>query len=220
MALLGGRLNVLLAMALAALLALGVVSAFAGPAPDDPGDVVTVDAGDGDTEGDTEGGDSDEVVCGVDGDTEGDIGGDTEGGTGDSGDDTGDTSGDAGGDTDDTSGDTECDVQDEVEGETDVDTEGGDTADTASLDGDGPNPDRGCATGSLDHAREVLTALLERDHPGENEGIQNALDKMCHGFYVSTDPEASGDADDSGGVESTHPGNGHAFGRGHGHGKP
>ena len=72
MTLLGGRLNVLLAMALAALLALGVVSAFAGPAPDDPGDVVTVDTGDGDTEGDTEGGDSGEAVCGVDGDTEGD----------------------------------------------------------------------------------------------------------------------------------------------------
>ncbi|MDO8611941.1 MAG: hypothetical protein Q7R32_03840 [Dehalococcoidia bacterium] len=210
MTLLSGRLNVLLAMALAALLALGVVSAFAGPAPDDPGDVVTVDTGDGDTEGDTEGGDSGEVVCGVDGDT--------------------------GGDTGDTSGDTECDVEDDVEGDTDVDTEGDDTADTASHDGDGPNPDRGCATGSLDHAREVLTALLERDHPGENEGIQNALDKMCHGiFYVSTDSEASGDADDSGGDdadggdsdaegsggdESTHPGNGHAFGRGHGHGKP
>jgi hypothetical protein len=212
MTLLSGRLNVLLAMALAALLALGVVSAFAGPAPDDPGDVVTVDTGDGDTEGDTEGGDSGEVVCGVDGDT-----------------------GDTSGDTDDTGGDTECDVEDDVEGDTDVDTEGDDTADTASHDGDGPNPDRGCATGSLDHAREVLTALLERDHPGENEGIQNALDKMCHGFYASTDPEASGDADDSGGDdadggdsdaggsggdESTHPGNGHAFGRGHGHGKP
>ena len=206
MTLFSGRLNTLLAIALAALLALGVVSAFAGPAPDDPGDVVTVDTGDGDgdTEGDTEGGDSGEVVCGVGGDT----GGDTEG---------------------DTSGDTECDVEDDVEGDTDVDTEGDDTADTASHDGDGPNPERGCANGSLDHAREVLMGLLERDHPGENEGIQNALDKMCHGFYVSdgTDgasgEEADGgdsDTEDSDGDESTHPGNGHAFGRGHGHGKP
>ena len=195
MTLFSGRLNTLLAIALAALLALGAVSAFAGPAPDDPGDAVTVDTGDGDTEGDTEGGDSDEVVCGVDGDTEGD----TEGDTG---------------------GDADCDADGDAEGDADGDAEGDDTADTASHDGQGPNPDRGCANGSLDHAREVLAALLERDHPGENEGIQNALDKMCHGFYVSTDPEASGDADDSGGEESTHSGNGHAFGHGHGHGKP
>jgi len=187
MTLLSGRLNVLLAMALAALLALGVVSAFAGPAPDEPGDVVTVDTGDGDTEGDTEGDDSGEVVCGVDGDTG------------------------------DTSGDTECDVEDDVEGDTDVDTEGDDTADTASHDGDGPNPDRGCATGSLDHAREVLTALLERDHPGENEGIQNALDKMCHGFLAET---AEGASEEATGESPSDPGNGHAFGRGHGHGKP
>src|SRR3990172_4116702 len=70
MTLLSGRLNVLLAMALAALLALGVVSAFAGPVPDDPGDVVTVDTGDGDTEGD------------ADGDTEGDADGEANGGEG------------------------------------------------------------------------------------------------------------------------------------------
>src|SRR3990170_344738 len=167
MTLFSGRLNTLLAIALAALLALGAVSAFAGPAPDEPGDVVTVDTGNGDTEGDTEGGDSGEVVCGVDGDTE------------------------------------------------------GDTADTASHDGDGPNPDRGCATGSLDHARGVLMGLLERDHPGENEGIQNALDKMCHGFFAEAAEGTSEDSDTegSGGDESTHPGNGHAFGRGHGHGK-
>src|SRR3989304_10235226 len=97
MTLFSGRLNVLLAMALAALLALGVVSAFAGPAPDDPGDVVTADTGDGDTEGDTEGDDSGDVVCGVDGDTEGDTEGDAEGDT--EGDTEGDPEGDTGGDT-------------------------------------------------------------------------------------------------------------------------
>ena len=193
MTLFSGRLNTLLAIALAAWLALGAVSAFAGPAPDDPGDAVTVDTGDGDTEGDTESGDSGEVVCGVDGDTEGD------------------TEGDTGGDADcDADGDAEGDADGDAEGDADGDAEGDDTADTASHDGQGPNPDRGCANGSLDHAREVLAALLERDHPGENEGIQNALDKMCH----------AGDTEGSGGEVSTHSGNGHAFGHGHGHGKP
>ncbi len=86
--------------------------------------------------------------------------------------------------------------------------------------GDGPNPERGCATGSLDDAREVLEALLEEEHPGENEGIQNALEKMCHGAFAlnGAGPTVSGDGD--GGESEDHPGNGNAFGRGHGQGKP
>jgi hypothetical protein len=59
----------------------------------------------------------------------------------------------------------------------------------------------------------VLGALLGKEHPGENEGIQNALDKMCHG---ADGVGVSGDDVDS----EDHPGNGNAFGRGHGQGKP
>ena len=121
MTLFSGRLNALLAMALAALLALGAVSAFAGPASDDPGDVVTVDNGDGDTEGDTEGGDSGEVVCGVDGDTEGNSEGDTDGDT------DGDTEGDADCDAD---GDAEGDADGDAEGDADGEANGGEGEDT------------------------------------------------------------------------------------------
>lgn len=135
------------------------------------------------------------------GEVEGDIGGDEVGGETDGdancGDDGGDSDGDGDGDTD---GDTDGDVG-------------------LLSHGVGPTPDRGCATGSLDHAREVLEALLVEDHPGVNEGIQNALDKMCHGDVVSTtsSPEF-GDGD--GGESEDHPGDGNAFGRGHGQGKP
>lgn len=175
MRLFGSRLNALLVMALAALLALGAISAFADSGPPEPsGDEVTVDGGD------------------TDGDTDGDDAGDTD-------------------------GDTEGDTEGDVEGDTDVDTEGDGTADIASHDGDGPNPDRGCANGSVDHAREVLTALLEREHPGENDGIQNALDKMCHGFFAEA---AEGAGEEATGESPSDHGNGHAFGRGHGHGRP
>ncbi len=168
MRLFGLKLNSLLVIAVAALLALGAISAFADDAPGDPpGDGVTVD--DGDTDGEGEGnafgrghgqGKPDDVPP-----SDGDVG---------------------------------------VLGE----------------HGDGPNPERGCATGSLDHAREVLEALLGEDHPGENEGIQNALEKMCHGAFASNGvgPSVSGDGD--GGEGEDQPGNGNAFGRGHGQGKP
>ena len=161
MRLFGIKLNALLVMALAALLALGAISVFADDAPGDPpGDVVTVD--EVDTDGD------------VDGDADGDADGDVDG----------DTDGDVG----------------------------------ALSHGEGPNPDRGCATGSLDHARGVLEALLLADHPGENEGIRNALEKMCHGETAEVGTLDSGGGD--GGDGEAHPGNGHAFGRGHGQGKP
>ncbi|MCH8920320.1 MAG: hypothetical protein IIA23_06375 [Chloroflexi bacterium] len=171
MRLFGLKLNSLLVIAVAALLAMGAISAFAdsGP-PDPPGDGVTVD--DGDTDGEGEGhafgrGHGQGKPDGVppdDGETDGDVG--------------------------------------------------------VLSNGDGPNPDRGCANGSLEHAREVLEALLEREHPGENEGIRNALEKMCHGTFASNGAgpgvSGGGDGDESG----DHPGNGNAFGRGHGQGKP
>ncbi len=53
MRLFGLKLNSLLVIAVAALLALGAISAFADHAPDHPGDGVTVD--DGDTDGEGEG---------------------------------------------------------------------------------------------------------------------------------------------------------------------
>ncbi len=119
-------------------------------------------------------------------------------------------------DADDVDADDDVDDDDE-----DGDSGEGDTAVAAQgVDGSGPNPERGCANGSLDHAREVLTALLARDHPGENEGIQNALEKMCHGFYASTEPVELGGGEGTDLEESTAPGNGNAFGRGHGQGKP
>lgn len=95
----------------------------------------------------------------------------------------------------------------------------GDAAFETLSHGVGPNVDRGCANGSVEHAREVLEALLEKDQPGESEGIQNALDKMCHGFFASE--AGSLESGDGGGDDSeAHPGNGHAFGRSHGQGKP
>jgi len=109
---------------------------------------------------------------------------------------------------------------DNGDGDIDGDPDGDTAVDADDVDANGPNPDRGCANGSLDHAREVLTALLGRDHPGENKGIRNALDKMCHGFFASADSVEAGGGDGTGGDGSTHPGKGHAFGLGHGHGKP
>ena len=176
MRLFGLKLNSLLVIAVAALLALGAISAFADDDPDHPGDGVTVDEGDTDGEGEGHvfgrghGQGKPEGVPPNDGETDGDV----------------DVDGDVG----------------------------------LLSNGDGPNPDRGCANGSLDHAREVLEALLEREHPGENEGILNALEKMCHGAFASNGagPSVSGDGD--GGETGDHPGNGNAFGRGHGQGKP
>jgi hypothetical protein len=118
---------------------------------------------------------------------------------------------------DDDDGDVDDDDGDVDDDDVDVD---GDVGLLSHGDGDGPNPDRGCANGSLDHAQEVLTALLGEEHPGENEGILNALEKMCHGAFASdgAGPSVSGDGD--GGESEDHPGNGNAFGRGHGQGKP
>ncbi len=186
MRLFGLKLNSLLVIAVAALLALGTISAFAdSDPPDPPGDTVTVD--DGDTDGDS------------DGDTDGD-------------DDDDEDADDAADDADD-----EADDVDDDDDDVDADVDG----DVGPLnhDGDGPNPERGCATGSLDHALGVLGALLEKDHPGENEGILNALEKMCHGGVVLT-TGSSGFGDGDGGDSGDHPGNGNAFGRGHGQGKP
>ncbi len=126
---------------------------------------------------------------------------------------------DDGDDADDDGDDADDDGDDADDDGDDVDANDPNDVGVLTSHGDGPNPDRGCATGSLDHAREVLAALLVEDHPGENEGIQNALDKMCHGDAVVTtsSPEAGGG--DGGGSED-HPGDGNAFGRGHGQGKP
>ena len=125
-------------------------------------------------------------------------------------------------DADDVDDVDDVDEVDEVDdGDEDGDSGEGNTVVAAhGVDGSEPNPDRGCANGSLDHAREVLTALLARDHPGENEGTQNALDKMCHGFFASADPVELGGGGGADLDESAHPGNGNAFGRGHGQGKP
>ncbi len=107
-------------------------------------------------------------------------------------------------------------ADDDDDGDVDTDVDG----DVGILShGVGPNPNRGCATGSLDHAREVLAALLVADHPGVNAGIQNALDKMCHGDVVLT-TGLPGFGDGDGGGSEDHPGDGNAFGRGHGQGKP
>ena len=117
-------------------------------------------------------------------------------------------------------GDTDADDADDAD-DTDDDVDANDADGDVGLlsHGDGPNPERGCATGSLDDAREVLGALLGKDHPGENAGIQNALDKMCHGDAISTPGSPDSGEGDGGGSEDN-PGNGNAFGRGHGQGKP
>jgi hypothetical protein len=108
----------------------------------------------------------------------------------------------------------------DTDGDTDGDADGNAAVEGDDVDANGPNPDRGCANGSLDHARDVLTILLERDHPGENKGIRNALEKMCHGFFATAESVEAGGGDGTVGDGSTHPGKGHAFGRGHGDGKP
>ncbi len=172
MRLFGLKLNSLLVIAVAALLALGVISAFADDAPGDPpGDGVTVDDGDTDGEG------------------EGHAFGSGHG-------------------------------QGKPDGVPPNDDTDGDIGLLSHGDGDGPNADRGCATGSLVHALEVLGGLVGEDHPGENEGILNALEKMCHGAFAlnGAGPTVSGDGD--GGESEDHPGDGNAFGRGHGQGKP
>ncbi len=187
MRLFGLKLNALLVIAVAALLALGTLSAFAdGDLPDPPADTVTVD--DGDTDGDTDDGDD-----------------------GDDADDDGDDADDDADDADDDADDADDDADDSDDADGDV---------GILSHGDGPNPERGCATGSLDDAREVLGALLGKDHPGENEGIQNALDKMCHGAFVSDGEDPPVFFDGDGGESDDQPGNGNAFGRGHGQGKP
>ena len=149
----------------------------------------------------------------------GDVGGDGAGGETDGdancGDDGGGSDGDAGGDE---TGDTEGDADGDTGSGSDGDGEADAAFETLSH-GVGPNVDRGCANGSVEHAREVLEALLEKDQPGESEGIQNALDKMCHGFFASE--AGSLESGDGGGDDSeAHPGNRHAFGRSHGQGKP
>lgn len=140
----------------------------------------------------------------------GDVGGDEAGGETD-----GDANcGDDGGGSD---GDADGDETGDDGGDADGDADGDDAVDILSH-GEGPNPDRGCANGSLEQAREGLEALLERDHPGESAGIQNALEKMCQGDAPVAGSLGSGDGD--GGDGEAHPGNGDAFGRGHGQGKP
>ncbi len=184
MGLFGLKLNSLLVIAVAALLALGAISAFADDAPGDPpGDGVTVD--DGDTDGEGEGhafgrghgqGKPDGVPP-----NDGDVG-------------------------------------------------------VLEEHGDGPNPDRGCTTvldtGGLTlaeggtsedgvaMARNRLLGFLDEGSPADQglDGVQNALEKMCHGYFASAGTPEFGDGD--GGESGDHPGNGNAFGRGHGQGKP
>ena len=123
-----------------------------------------------------------------------------------------------GGEEPEVTAEAEDDEDDGQDGDVDDDAGEADRDGEADGDGNGPSPDRGCANGSLDHAREVLTALLAREHPGENKGIRNALDKMCHGFFASADAAQESDDGDQDGEGK--PRNGHAFGRGHGTGKP